>query len=158
MSAIPTPNLIPDDYSKSVFYHATGDWESLDYYEDMEWENFTKHVSYRHEEEYFFVFLTPYFNETTDKRWTIMALEVGTIGNDIFLDNMEIIGFTDVIPDFKGKNSAAQKIKKHRLSNATDWGHRFFLQIQPSITPIKKYINLTINEERAKAPNIIEKF
>ena len=27
MSAIPAPNLIPEDYSKSVFYHATGDWE-----------------------------------------------------------------------------------------------------------------------------------
>ena len=158
MSAIPAPNLIPDDYSKSIFYHATGDWESLDYYEDVEWDNYGLHVSYQYDKEYFFVFLTPFFNETTDKRWTIMGLEVGLIGNDIFLDNMVILGYTDDIPDFKGKNSSAQKIKNHKLSQETDWGNRFFLQVQPTITPIKKYIELTIGGERAKEPNIIEKF
>ena len=38
MSAIPRPNLIPDDYSAPIFYNATSDWESLNYYQDVELE------------------------------------------------------------------------------------------------------------------------
>ena len=158
MSAIPRPNLIPDDYLAPIFYSATNDWESSAYYEGVEWEKYAKSVGYQYDEEYVFVFLTPFFNEKTDKRWTIMALEVGTIGLDVFLDNMVIIGYTDYVPDFKGKNPAAKKIKNDKICKNSQWGNRFFIQLQPNISSIKKYILLTIDSEAYREPQVIEKF
>ena len=158
MSATPKPNLIPDDYSAPIFYNATSDWESFNYYQDVELENYAKHVAYQYDKEYVFVFLTPFFNETTDKKWTIMALEVGVIGLDVFLDNMVIIGHTNYLPDFKGKNPAAKTIKNDNITKRSQWNNRFFLQVQPKISSIKKYILLTIDEESYKEPEIIEKF
>jgi len=158
MSAIPRPNLIPDDYSSSVFYNATSEWESLDFYQDMEWDNYAKHCAHIYDKEYVFIFLTPFFNEKTDKKWTIIALEVGMIGLDVFLDNMVIIGYTDYAPDFKGKNPAARKIKNDKISKNSQWANRFFLQIQPKISNIKKYILLTIDEDAWTEPEVIEKF
>jgi len=158
MSAIPRLNLIPDDYSSPVFYNVTSKWESLDFYKDMEWDNYAKHCAHIYDKEYVFIFLTPFFNEKTDKKWTIIALEVGMIGLDVFLDNMVIIGYADYVPDFKGKNSVALKIKNDEISKNTQWSDRFFLQIQPKISNIKKYILLTIDENAWTEPEVIEKF
>lgn len=151
-------NLIPDDYSSPIFYNATSQWESSSYYEDLEFNNYAKHCAHIYDEEYVFVFLTPFFNEKTDKRWTLIALEVGTIGLDVFLDNMVIIGYADYMPDFKGKNPSAKKIKNDEVCKNSQWGNRFFLQLQPNISQIKKYILLTIDNEAFKEPQVIEKF
>lgn len=158
MSRLSRPNLIPDDYSAPVFYNATNEWESLDYYQQLEFDKYSEHVMYKYDKEYVFVFLTPFFNEQSDKRWTIMALEVGTIGLDVFLDNMVIIGYADYMPDFKGKNPSAKKIKNDEVCKNSQWGNRFFLQLQPNISQIKKYILLTIDNDDFKEPQVIERF
>jgi len=158
MSRLSRLNLIPDDYSAPIFYNATNEWESLDYYQQLEFDNYTEHVMYKYDKEYIFVFLTPFFNEQSDKRWTIVALEVGTIGLDVFLDNMVIIGYADYMPDFKGKNPTAKKIKNDEVCKKSQWGNRFFLQLQPNISEIKKYILLTIDNDDFKEPQVIERF
>ena len=158
MGAIPRPDIIPDDYQSTIYYDYMDRWVKPTVYEDIEWENYVKHVNYQYDEEYLFIFLTPYFNESSSNKWAIVALEIGIIDLDVFLDNMVVIGYTDIPPNFVNKNSSAQKIKQDRISKRYQWNRRFYLQNQPTISQVKKYMMMAIDNQIHQAPEIIEKF
>tara|TARA_R110000824_G_scaffold316409_2_gene503626 strand:- start:1084 stop:1575 length:492 start_codon:yes stop_codon:yes gene_type:complete len=154
--------LLPEEYP-NIYMKDMGRWVDMRYYE-MEGEKVPAELWDMDkidlwDEEYLILFATPRRLGDYDmyKKEGIVALEVGTYNNDIFIYNMEFIASTDNTPEFSlyGRSNFIGKfLEDDTMCRKYQIYHRFFIGTRNYMSTIKMNIIDIVYGKWSKNDNI----
>ena len=136
-------NILPPKYP-NIYSSTLNRWVDEDYYTiyHEEAEKNEKKVDKHHKRQYdddaLLVIITKFF--TTGEDYTIIGIEFGNIGKDVFIYNIEIMGYLNGLPDFDRNDKRARAITDNEITYLYQDYERFFGGYQDKMTSIKDMV------------------
>ena len=140
--------LLPEGYN-NIYFKDQNRWVDLEYYEDeaeiVPAELWDMQKINLWEEEYLVIFATTrrLGDYPMDKKYGMVALEIGTYGGDVFIYNMEYIASSDNMPEFSvygNANFIGKFLEKDPICRQYQIHHRFFIGERNFISTVKMNI------------------
>ena len=136
-------NILPTNYP-NIYYESINRWVDSNFYiifDDKAELNEVKHdehKSRKYSDEYLLIVLAD--NLSKDIDMAILAIEFGVVKKDVFIYNIEIIGYTTSEPDFDKMNKLAKEISFHKLASPYQEYERFYGGYVNEMTVIKDMV------------------
>jgi len=152
-------SLFPEEYP-ATYFDEIERWVDEVYYEEHgDYVNRERSYHQAWDEEFLVIFATrkKLGDYKMDKNYSIMAVEVGVIREDIFLHNMELLELSDALLKFNPPNYVTKKVASDSISRCYQKNERFYVGIQEAISSLKRFI-IEISDEKWYDNELIEPF
>lgn len=144
-------NLLPDSYP-TIYSSKYRRWVDEGFYEtdsSTNLDNYHRTLAFDFDDEFLVVFITErdiLGIEDTNLTYNIYYIELGSIGNDVFMSNFRYITSSNTPPNFLGNgNFPAQEIMKEKDVREYQQYQRFYVGVQNFMSDVKECV-MNIND------------